>query len=900
MEKSNVKRCDEVNNENRPNPDSLLDLVNHDRSVSSRGRLKVFFGASAGVGKTYAMLLEARRRLADGIDVVIGIVETHGRSETAELTLGIPSIPTRTTLHRGVTLHEFDLEAALERKPSLILMDEFAHTNAPGSRHPKRWQDVEELLNRGIDVYTTLNVQHLESINDMVAKLTGVLVRETVPDSIFDASDDIALIDIPSDELLKRLHEGKVYIAEGANKRAAESFFKKSNLVALRELALRRTAERVDAEGDILTASQGQKEAQLGQKILVCVGHDALSARVIRHAKRMAARAKASWYAVYVETDRHERLNDKAKLIVDRNLRLAEKMGARIVHITGSNAADEILNYARDNGFTRIVVGHQRGARAWRFFRGTLYSDLIEHGTGLEITTVTDDYTPEASYSSFWRQYFGKPSNYLSALGILGVATVIGLPFRGIVDPDNLTMIYLTAVVIIAARFGTAPSVFSSFVSVAAFNFFYTEPLYTFSFIDPGYYYTFSVMFITSLIVGSLASKLSLQARQSRKRATETSTLYALTRELSSVRGTHNMAEVAIKHIRDAFRMDAVVFLNEKNQIVLIPANSPARELKEESVAHWVLQNGQIAGRNTDTLPSAKGMYMPLTAEGETFGVLGLIPTTPDYQFTSNETSQLETFASLMASAFGRARRADEAETAKVESESEKLRNVLLSSVSHDLRTPLASITGAASSALMLKDKLPKEVTELLGSIHTQAARLAKLVTNLLDATSLESGTVRLNKQPYFIQEVVGSALTRVAESKGQRVIQATIAEGLPLIEMDGLLVEQVLVNLLDNAIRYTEAQGTITISVEKDADTLRIRVSDDGQGLPVGDEEKIFEKFYTQGHRTEGNAGLGLAICRGIVTAHGGMIFAKNNKQGGASFTFTLPGLKATLETHD
>ncbi len=882
----------------RPNPDSLLNLVNHDPSISLRGRLKVFFGASAGVGKTYAMLLEAQRRLADGTDVVIGVVETHGRSETAALTQGIPVLAPRTMVHRGINLHEFDLDAALTRKPALILMDEFAHTNAPGARHTKRWQDVEELLNNGIHVYTTLNVQHLESINDMVAKLTGILVRETVPDSIFDESDEIALIDIPSDELLKRLHDGKVYIAEGANKRAAENFFKKSNLVALRELALRCTAERVDAEGDTLTAAQGQKEAQLAQKILVCVGHDALSAGVIRHAKRMATRAKASWYAVYVETDRHNRLNDKARVGVEQNLRLAEKMGARIVHITGNNAADEILNYARAHGFTRIVVGHQRTATAWRLLHGTLYARLIERGAGFEITTVTERFKPDVLYRSGWRRHVVQPSRYMMALGILALATLLGLPFRGMVNPDNLTMIYLTAVVIIAARLGTAPSVMSSFVSVAAFNFFYTEPIYTFSFINPSYYYTFAVMLVTSLMVGSLAAKLSLQAQQARRRASEINIFYALTRALSAARGMHNMAEVAIKHIRDAFNMEAVVFLHQQQQLVRIPAY--ALELKEESVAHWVLQNGQIAGRNTHTMPSAQGLYMPLTAEGETLGVLGLIPLVAAYQFTSNQTSQLETFASLIASAFGRARRADEAETAKVESESQKLRNVLLSSVSHDLRTPLASITGAASSALMLQHTLPTEVTELLGSIHTQAARLAKLVTNLLDATSLESGTVRLNKQPYFIQEVVGSALTRIAPSKGARVIEASMAQGLPLIDIDGLLIEQVLINLLDNAIRYTDDHGHIAITAQQEADTLRLRVTDNGQGVPVGDEEKIFAKFYTQGHRTEGNAGLGLAICRGIITAHGGTISAKNNTHGGASFTFTLPGLNATLHTHE
>ena len=877
----------------RPNPDSLLDLLKHDRSVTSRGRLKVFFGSSAGVGKTYAMLSEAKRKLADGVDVVIGIIETHGRTETADLLRGLPTIALKEIVHRGITLKEFDLEAAIERKPSLILIDEFAHTNAIGSLHPKRWQDVEELLKNGIDVFTTLNVQHLESINDMVAKLTGIVVKETVPDNIFDAADEISLIDIPSDELLKRLHEGKVYIAEGANKRAAESFFKKSNLVALRELALRCTAERVDAENDLLTSSQGQKETQLGQKILVCVGHDMLSSRVMRHAKRMALRAKAAWYALYIETGRHERLTNQAKLTVDRNLRLAEKMGARIIRITGSNAVDEILTYARNNGFTRIVVGHKNRSLASRLLRGSLSAELIEKGSGIEVTTVVEDTPTENSYVSFWHNNIGSFSSYILATFALAMATLIGLPFRDLTNSNNLTAIYIATVMIIAAWLGTAPSVFASFLSIAAFNYFFTKPYYSFEFYDKSYYFTFAVMLATSLVVGSLAAKLSLQARQARNRESETSTIYGLTRELSAVRGIENLAEVAIDHVRSAFNKDAVVFFTEDGKVQFVPEDSPAgQELKEESVARWVLSNGQIAGRNTDTLPSANGIYVPLAVENEIVGVLGLISRTSKYEFTNEEINQIETFASIIASAFQRANRAEEAEVAKIDSETEKLRNLLLSSVSHDLRTPLASITGAASSALMLKEELPAEVVELLGSIHGQAGRLAKLVTNLLDATSLESGTVRLNKQPYFIQEVIGSALSRVADSKEERIITANIAPDLPLIEIDGLLIEQVLVNLLDNAIRYTAANGAIVITAEKDADALRIRVLDNGVGLPVGDEEKIFDKFYTHGHSTEGNAGLGLAICRGIVNAHKGMIFAKNNKNGGAGFTFTLPGI--------
>ena len=881
--------------ETRPNPDSLLDLVKQDRSVTSRGKLKVFFGASAGVGKTYAMLSEAKRKLIDGVDVVIGVIETHGRTETSSLAEGLPKIPLKNINHRGVHIKEFDLEAAIARKPSIILVDEFAHNNAPNSRHLKRWQDVEELLANGIDVYTTLNVQHLESINDVVAKLTGIIVRETVPDNIFDTADEISLIDLPSDDLLQRLAEGKVYISEGANKRAAENFFKKSNLVALREMALRRTAERVDAEGDLLTSAMGEKEAQLGQKILVCVGHDQTSASVIRHAKRMAIRAKTQWYAIYVETARHEHLNDKAKLAVERNLRLAERMGANIVRISGSNAVEEILNYAHKYGITRIILGHKRQSKLVSIFKGSLYKELVENSEGLEITTFTaEKYSDESFYKNFRQYYFAEPSNYVLAGIILAFATFTALLFRDMTNSDNLAMFYLTAVVLIAAKFGTGPSIMASFAGVAAFNFFFTKPYYSFNFYDNSYYFTFIIMFSASLFVGSLASKLSLQAKQAEKREQEVSTLYSLTKDLSSTRDIENMADIAIVRLQKIYDMEIAVFYLENDQVKIIPEDSVAAELKEESVARWVLQNGQIAGKSTDTLPSAKGIYVPIIAENQTLGVIALIPEPNDYEFDSNDINQIENFASIIASAFQRALRTEDAQKAQVESEREKLRNALLSSVSHDLRTPLASITGAISSILMLKEKLPSQVNEMLGSIHNQASRLAKLVTNLLDATSLESGNIKLNKQPYYISEIIGSVLPRIEESKGRRNIIVEMEEKLPLIEIDGLLIEQVLVNLLDNAIRYTQDYAIIKISAGRDADVLRIVVADDGVGLPEGEENKIFDKFYTKGHRTDGNAGLGLAICKGIIASHGGMIYGKNNKNGGASITFTLPGLSA------
>lgn len=875
--------------ENRPDPDSLLSIVKKDRSLNSRGRLKVFFGASAGVGKTYAMLLAAHRKLEEGVDVVIGTIESHGRTQTAELIDGLQVIPLREIIHRGVTLYEFNLEGALERKPSLILMDEFAHTNAPGSRHPKRWQDVDELLSHGIDVYTTLNVQHLESINDMVAKLTGIVVRETVPDSIFDSADEISLIDIPSDELLKRLYDGKVYIAEGADKRAAQNFFKKTNLVALREMALRRMADRVDAENDILTAAQGQKEAQLGQKILVCVGHDALSTRVIRHAKRMASRAKAPWFAMYIETGRHESLSEKDKLIAEQNLRLAEKMGAKIVRITADSAVDEIIDYAHNNGFTRIVIGHKTRPKYMSFLDKPLCHKLVERGTGLEITAVTESISNERRpFLRNFKAKWGKSSDYVKTLFLMILTTIVAYGLSDWLGGTEISMIYMAMVVFVAAYWGTSPSVFASLISVLLFFVIFKKRFNIYNF---QYLITFGVMFLTSMTVGSLAARLSLQARQARRREAETSILYALTKELSSVRSLEGMASVSLGHLETAFDKEAIIFLRIHGELQVFPVDMSFDE-KEESVVNWILENGTIAGRSTDTMPSAKAIYVPLMSENETFGAIGIFPDSDheNYEFTIAEISRLETFASLIATAIQRVWRANDAERVKLASENEKLRNILLSSISHDLRTPLASIVGAVSNALMLRSNLSPEMSHLLEIIQTQSARLTKLVTHLLDVSSLESDMVQLNRQPHLLSHLIYSAVSLVSGSLEGRKLHEDIDEELPHQMVDGLLVEQIIANILDNAICYTdENEGEIYISAHIVEDELVVSVKDNGKGIPEGYEEKIFEKTYSGSKRSSDNSSLGLTICRNIIEAHGGELYAERLEKGTA-FYLKLP----------
>lgn len=874
----------------RPDPDSLLNLINQDSEITKKGKLKIFFGSSAGVGKTYAMLSEAKGLKAEGVDVIIGIIETHGRCDTEKLVDGFEKIDLKKSTYKRVDIAEFNLEQTLKRNPKLVLIDELAHTNAPNSLHQKRWQDVIEILDNGIDVYSTLNVQHLESINDMVTKITGIEVKETIPDAIFDNADEIELIDTPSDELLKRLHQGKVYITDGASKRAAENFFKKSNLIALREIALRRTAERVDAQMDLINAASGKNEAQIGEKILVCIGHDEFATEVIRHAKRMATRSKAQLTGLYIETARHFRLSEKSKINVERNIRFAERIGAKIVSISGNNAADEIIAYAHKNGVTRIVIGCRGKTSSLNPFASTLSQNLIAKSTGLEITTITQSENRKKKAFKNIPQLLSKPYYYLHSSLFVTFVTAFCLPFRGLINGNDFAMFYMIAVILSAARYGVGVAVFSSILSVLAFNFFFTEPYYTLSVNDPVYYYTFVIMLITGIVTGSLASKLLVQARQSRKREEEIAKLYTLTKELSKTKGLESISKVSLDNINDVFDVFGGILIQENDTLSLMSESDLHIDVKEESVVHWVFNNHKIAGKNTDTLPSAKGLYLPLMAEDAIMGVLCVIPKDENYNFTIEELGKLETFASIIASSFDRARKSEQAEISRVESESAKLRNILLSSVSHDLRTPLASITGAASSLIMMKDRTTKSADDLLKSIHEQTSRLSRLVTNLLDVTNLQSGNIKLNKQPYFIDELIGTSLIRVQELKDNRHINVSIALDLPLIEVDGLLIEQVIINLLENAIRFTDKNtGHIDIEILKKDTSLEFSISDNGVGIKKGDEEKIFEKFYTHSDGIQ-STGLGLTICRGIITTHNGKIKAETSKYGGAKITFTLP----------
>lgn len=880
----------------RPTPDLLLKQIHAEEKKASRGKLKIFFGSCAGVGKTYAMLTAAREQLQEGVDVVAGIVETHKRPETENLLNGLPVILPMEIDYRGVILKELNLDAALKRKPALLLVDEFAHTNAPGLRHPKRWNDIEELLDAGINVYTTLNVQHIESLSDVVAGTTGVVVKETVPDSIFDTADDIVLVDLNVDDLLKRLREGKVYIAERARANAADNFFKKGNLIALRELALRRTAERIDAQREEFDTSEGTRDRlPVADKIMVCIGPEPLSAKLVRTTKRMASALKTPWIAVYVENARHYRLNDRGQRALRAMFRLVERVGGKVIVLQGDNVADEIISYAQAHCFTKIIVGKPIKKNFLSNLQGALSDKIIHKSGDIDVYVVTGE--PGARHDPvFGKNRLNKIRLRLYGWSLFAVilGTVLGTVMRGFLSASDQALVYLTGVIFVAARCGMGPALFYAFLSASCLNFFFIEPLYSFTIYDRSYWTTLFVMLVTGFVIADQASRLRLQNILSRKREQNTQMLYSLTRELASTRGNENIAGATATHIADALDVEVTVWMpRSEGDLVPIVGNLPIENLtKEKGALLWCFDNKKPAGRGTDTMPTASNFYLPLLSVDASIGILGVMPKNPEHVFSTEEIALLETIANLATAAFDRVKAAELAEHSMIEAEAERLRNTLLSSVSHDLRTPLASITGASSSIAMDVEKLPvTTIRDLAKSIQNEASRLSRVVGNLLDITTLEAGRVKLNRQPYFIQEIIGSALVHTENALVGHTVKTEAAENLPMVMVDGALIEQVLQNLIENAAHHTPPDSAISIYVSvKEGDVL-VSVSDNGVGIPKGEEEKIFDKFYTLARRTaHKGTGLGLAICASIVAAHGRRIWAENRPEGGAAFHFTLP----------
>ena len=877
----------------RPDPDELLNRVREEEARQGRGKLKIFFGATAGVGKTFAMLEAAHEQRRDGIDVVIGWVETHGRTETEALVEGLPALPYRSIDYRGTTLRDFDLDAALARRPQIILMDELAHTNAPGSRHPKRWQDVMELLQAGIHVYTTVNVQHIEGLNDAVTQITGVRVSETIPDSVLEQADDVELVDLPPDDLLQRLKEGKVYMPEQAQ-HALKHFFRKGNLIALREMALRRTAERVDQQMEVYRRDHSVIATwPAAETIMVCVNLKSRGPMLVRAARKMAVGLHAKWIAVYVQTSKHLRLPDAERSAGIETLRVAERMGAETVTLTGDDVSRQLLTYARSRNVTKILVGKPLRSRWKEWIFGSVVDDLVRGSGDMDIYVITGEGGPGRPMIRPLLQRTSARVYYGYASAVVLICTGLNWLMSPYFGQANLIMVYLFGVTVVATRWGRGPSVLASVLSVATFDFFFIPPYYSFAVSDVQYVLTFIVMLVVALLISRLATHTRQQAEAATIREQRTAALYAMSRELATQRGLNKLASVASRHIHDVFDCQVAVFLPDRNGRVHLHRGDALQfdlDPKEAGISQWVFDHKEPAGHGTNTLPGSDSVYLPLLGSRGPVGVLGVRSSRADVLLDPGQLHLLETFTNQMALALERARLAEETQEAHVETETERMRNAVLSSVSHDLRTPLATITGAASTLMKATEPMGSAgQRELIKSISDEAGRLDRLLSNLLDMTRLEAGAMRLRKDWYGLDEVVGAALARVDSRLRQRTVKTTFPPDLPLVLVDAVLIEQVFVNLFENAAKYTPPQSPIEVTATVKGDVLVAEVSDRGPGIPAGEETKIFDKFYRLHPQREGGVGLGLTICRGIIESHGGRIWAENRPGGGAAFRFTL-----------
>ncbi|HPH13237.1 MAG TPA: DUF4118 domain-containing protein [Burkholderiaceae bacterium] len=902
--------------DSRPDPDALLAQMREDDLAVMRGKLRIYFGASAGVGKTYAMLSAAQRAQQAGQRVLVGLVETHGRKETMALQADLNLLPLRKVSHRGQILLELDLDAALAAKPDILLVDELAHTNAPGSRHPKRWQDVQELLDAGIDVWTALNVQHLESLNGTVGAITGVRVNETVPDTVLDSADEIVLVDVTADELLARLKAGKVYIPQQAE-RASQNFFRKGNLIALREIALRRTAEHVGDDVRSYRASHTQKTLNsrgggtpawnTSGAMLVCVGPDEGAEQAVRSAARLAGQLNVRWHAAYVETPALQR-----RIAVQRDrtltvLKLAEELGASTAVLTGDDVARALMDHAQTLNCATLVTGRPAKlslAQRLQMIRPTIARqlasldptiDLVEVGAAESVRRLPSalprqvhDDTTESAWVQNWQRY-------AMAAGACLLTTLLAFPLVHLFDLANIVMLFLLCVVLVAAKLGRGPSILAAVLTVAAFDFFFVPPRFSFAVTDIQYLLTFAVMLAVGLLIGQLTANLRFAARVSATRERRAQGLFELTRDLSGALLASQVVDSAETLVRRTFGGDARVLLPDANDQLSFGDHLP--ESLDTSVADWSFRNNQRAGVATATLPGSLWHFVPLQAPMRVRGVLALLPARPRWLLIPEQIQQLETHARQIAIALERVHYVDVAQSAVVQMESERLRNTLLAAMSHDIRTPLTALVGQAE-VLAASSPLTADQINSAQTISREAHELSTLVTNILEMARLESGQVELRKDWQSVEEIVGSAIRSARHALGKVSVRTELPVDLPLVEFDASLIERVLVNLMENAAKYGVKSGlaepAIVVTASTTATTLTISVRDFGPGLPVnvkGKEDDLFAKF-TRGH-TESSTrgvGLGLAICKAIIDAHRGKITANQAAGGGAEFTFTLP----------
>lgn len=883
----------------RRDPDALLaDL----REEARRGKLTVFLGATAGVGKTYAMLESAHERLRQGVDVVVGWVETHGRPETEALLQGLPVVPPKTLTYKNRTFQEMDLEGILARRPSLVLVDELAHTNIPGSRHAKRYLDVEELLAAGIDVFTTVNIQHLESLNDVVARITGVTVKETVPDRVLETAYQVQLVDVPPDELLQRLREGKVYVPEVA-RQAARSFFRPGNVQALRELALRYTAQKVDRQvEDYMRAHAIDGPWPAGERVMVCISPSPFSAQLIRVGRRMAAGLKAPWLVAYVESP-SKPPGDAERIRVSKYLRLAEELGAETAVMTADRVAEELVKLAKRRNVTQIIIGKPLHSRLEDWLRGSLVDQVIRGSEGVRIHVIPGKPGKTAMVATRrWpRQRTAAKSRpwgqYGIALGMVIAWTVVLYLVEPVLGLVNVAFLYLFPVLFSAVRWSLGPAAVAAVAGVLAFDYFFVPPTFSFTVADLRYALTFAVFLSVAVLTGRLATGLRQQIRTIQRRETQTAALYALSRQMTAVSDLNAIAESIVVHVAESVDGEVALFLPDETGHLAIRRSTGSGAwltgAQELATAQWVFHRGEPAGRGTQTLAEAEALYLPLRFERRVLGVLAVRPGNPGDvgEIPSEQRELLHAFAGLAAVAIARVRLAEQAKVAEVAAESERLRTALFNSITHDLRTPLASVIGSVTS-LLEGDEIfdPKDRRDLLMTIYQGALRMNRLIANLLDMARIESGMMQLHKKWCDLEDVVGVALAQSEEWLHDREVHLSIPREMPMVLADDVLLERVMANLLGNAVKFSPPGSPIEVAAEVEDGAVEVSVTNRGAPIPEEELEKVFEKFYrAPGAHVQPGTGLGLAISKAIVEAHGGSIWAENIP-GGVRVAFRLP----------
>jgi two-component system sensor histidine kinase KdpD len=874
--------------ERRPNPDAILAALQRDEAKQHRGKLKIFLGMSAGVGKTYAMLDAARRELANGRDVVIGYLETHGRKETDALAEDLPLIPRHSVEYRGIQLGEFDLDAALVRKPQLILVDEFAHTNTPESRHPKRYQDVQELLNAGIDVFTTLNVQHVESRAEAVRQITGVTIQETVPDTALTGAE-FELVDLPPDELRARLAAGKVYLPDRAVT-AQDRFFRPANLAALREIALRFAAEHAGQDVLAYHHAHGVGEPwKSGQRLLVAVSSSPTSAALVRWTRRLAGELHAPWLTVYIEPSRSQSEEDQKRL--SKHLALARELGAEIITTTDDDIVRGVLRIAREQNVTQIIVGKPAERNLAEFFRGgSMLSHLIRDSGQIDIQAVRADAEKisnrplrPASLEKFdWH-------DYAWAGGIVAAVTALNAVLQNWLTNQSLALIYLLSVIVLALFVGRGATLAAASLTALLWDYFFTEPRYSFRITNAGDAMMFATYFVVAVAIGQLTARLRSQQIAERRREERATALYLLTRELAEAPDLTQLLAVVIQQVGKTFRADVALSLPEVgNPLTVYFASTWSLSDKEQTIAAWTFQHRQPAGRETDNLPSSEGLHLSLVAGERVAGVLSLRfhDSTP---LLPAQRDLLDAFIRQIALVLDRQRLRDAETQAKLLAESERLGTTLLNSVSHELRTPLAAISSVASG-LRAAGSLNSSQQSLIEELDEAARRLNRLVQNLLDLSRLEAGHIRPNFDWHDMRDLVHAALQNLGGIMKQHEIKIDIPANLPPVKLDAALTEQILVNLLGNAAVHTPAGTTVELSVRAETDSLVLKVADNGKGLPSGNPTRLFDRFQRGSDATAGGTGIGLSLVKGFAEAQGGSVSAENRANGGALFTVKLP----------